>query len=293
MIRVFAISDLHVDYAQNMKWLQNLSDSDYKNDLLIVAGDISDNLLRFSEALEHLTKKFKRVSFVPGNHDLWVRKKEVKDSLEKFYLLNSICSELGVKTTPFYFNDEKTELKIQPLFSWYVKPEEGPDSLFLPKKGDDPTLAMWVDNKAIKWPERDGLQSAADFFLKMNEWKIDEDDTKTISFSHFLPRQDLIFGVLKPADLAKMGFKDPAPKFNFSRVAGTCGLERQLRQIGSSAHIYGHQHRNRFRKFDDVLYISHGLGYPKERAWVGINDNEYFPKLIWDSSTGFFFDKEY
>jgi len=293
MIRVFAISDLHVDYEQNMKWVCGLSNSDYKKDTLIVAGDISDNVLKFAEALDCLGQKFKHVSFVPGNHDLWVRKNEAKDSLEKFYLLVNICSSLGIKTSPFLINDGKHTVKIQPLFSWYVKPEESSDSLFLPKPGEDPSLGMWVDNVTVKWPTWNGYKNAAEFFIKMNEWKIDEDETTTITFSHFLPRQELIFGKIKPADLIKAGFKDPAPKFNFSRVAGTSALERQIRQIGSSAHIYGHQHRNRFRTIDNVLYISHGLSYPRERAWAGLNDELYLPKLIWESKTGFVTEQEY
>ncbi|KAA3610006.1 MAG: hypothetical protein D8M58_07805 [Calditrichaeota bacterium] len=293
MTRVFAISDLHVDYDQNMNWVKGLSNSDYKDDVLIVAGDVSDNVLKFAEALEYLVRKFAHVSFVPGNHDLWIRKKESKNSLEKFYLLISICSTLGVKTSPFMIGNKKQAIRIQPLFSWYLKPEEGPESLFLPKPGEDPNLGMWVDNYAVKWPEWNGFANAAEFFLKMNNWKIEEDGKVTISFSHFLPRQDLIFGKKKPADLKKAGFKDPAPKFNFSRVAGTAGLEKQLRQVGSSAHIYGHQHRNRFMKIDEVFYISHGLGYPKERAWAGIKDEEYLPKLIWDSENNFITGQEY
>jgi predicted phosphodiesterase len=293
MIRVFAISDLHVDYQQNLDWVRNLSGQDFKNDVLLIAGDISDSVTKLSQTLELLCQKFKIVSFVPGNHDLWVRGKETGNSLEKFYLINNICSTLGVKTTPFYFGNDATKIKIQPLFSWYLKPEEGSESLFLEKPGEDPTLGMWVDNYTIKWPDWDGFDNAADFFLKMNEWKIEEPDTATISFSHFLPRQDLIFGKKKPAELIKKGFKDPAPKFNFSRVAGTAGLEKQIRTIGSSAHIYGHQHRNRFRRIEDVLYVSHGLGYPKERAWAGLKDEEYLPKLIWDSENGFVSEQEY
>ncbi len=293
MIRIFAISDLHVDYDQNMNWIHNLSDNDFSNDVLIVAGDISDNVIKFSEALDYLSQKFNIVSFVPGNHDLWVRKNEAVDSLEKFYLLNNICSTLGIKTSPFLVQDESNKIKIQPLYSWYQKPEESPDSLFLPKPGEDPTLGMWVDNRAIKWPKWNGFQNAADFFLNLNEWRIDENCETILSFSHFLPRQDLIFGKKKPADLIKQGFKDPAPKFNFSRVAGTAGLEKQLRKIGSSAHIYGHQHRNRFLKIDDILYISHGLGYPKERTRKGIEDNEYMPILVWNSENGFTTDSEH
>jgi Icc-related predicted phosphoesterase len=40
-MRVFAISDLHVDYADNAKWVAGLSTSQYLDDILVVAGDVS------------------------------------------------------------------------------------------------------------------------------------------------------------------------------------------------------------------------------------------------------------
>ncbi|HET8707810.1 MAG TPA: hypothetical protein VFM46_16025, partial [Pseudomonadales bacterium] len=58
---------------------------------------------------------------------------------------------------------------------------------------------------------------------------------------------------------------DPTPGFNFSRVAGTWELDKQLRHLGSQIHVYGHQHRNRDLVIEEVRYISHCLGYPKER----------------------------
>ena len=135
MKRIFAISDLHVDYKQNLDWVGNLSDSDYKNDTVIIAGDITDNAILFSQTLETMVNKFEHVFFVPGNHDLWIRKNDVKNSLDKFHLLIEICEMLGVKTRPFIFNynieNDNEKICIQPVFSWYVKPEEGDDSLFM------------------------------------------------------------------------------------------------------------------------------------------------------------------
>jgi len=61
MIRIFSISDLHVDYKQNMDWVINLSNSDFKNDYLLVAGDISDNPVRFAKALTELSQKFRQL----------------------------------------------------------------------------------------------------------------------------------------------------------------------------------------------------------------------------------------
>ncbi len=46
-------------------------------------------------------------------------------------------------------------------------------------------------------------------------------------------------------------------------------------------HVYGHQHRNRHREEDGVVYVSHCLGYPKERGDRN-DDFHLLPKLVWD-----------
>ena len=50
-MRVFATSDLHTDYKENFRWLAELSDTEYRDDALIVAGDISDRLEVIRETL--------------------------------------------------------------------------------------------------------------------------------------------------------------------------------------------------------------------------------------------------
>jgi hypothetical protein len=71
--------------------------------------------------------------------------------------------------------------------------------------------------------------------------------------------------------------------FNFSRVAGTQVLEKQIRKLGSSIHAYGHQHRNRWVTIDGIHYVSHCLGYPHERRSGRIGYFEPGPRLIWEA----------
>ena len=40
-MRVFAISDLHVEYAENDRWVSGISSEDFCNDVLICAGDVA------------------------------------------------------------------------------------------------------------------------------------------------------------------------------------------------------------------------------------------------------------
>ena len=41
-MRVFALSDIHIDYNANAKWIESLSVAEYKDDVLILAGDVTD-----------------------------------------------------------------------------------------------------------------------------------------------------------------------------------------------------------------------------------------------------------
>lgn len=275
-MRVFAISDIHIDFKQNRLWLDQLSDVDYREDALMLAGDVSNHVDRLEATLRLLTHKFARVFFVPGNHDLWVRGDDGMNSEEKFHALLALCEAWHVSMVPEDFGTAC----IVPLFSWYRKPEEGADSLFAQKEGEDASLRMWADHQLIRWPS--DQSNIADFFLDYNTSRLQQETDKPIlSFSHFLPRRDLIYRTEVEKRLVTPGSKDAHPTFNFSRVAGTSMLDRQIRTLGSVIHVYGHQHHNRHRVVDGVTYISHCLGYHRERqAGIACQLDEG-PKQVW------------
>ena len=64
--KVFAISDLHVDYPENLRFILSWSKEKYGNHALIVAGDVTDNIALLKSTLETLVNTFKHVFFVPG-----------------------------------------------------------------------------------------------------------------------------------------------------------------------------------------------------------------------------------
>ena len=57
---------------------QELSDTEYRDDALIVAGDVSDRLEIIRETLLLLRSKFRHLLFTPGNHELWVRNADIR-----------------------------------------------------------------------------------------------------------------------------------------------------------------------------------------------------------------------
>lgn len=284
MARLFAWSDLHVDHRENRELLTRLSSADYLADTLLVAGDVSSDPSKLFGALEHLQARFKEIAFVPGNHDLWVNGDPARDSLQKLHELLDRCRSRGIRVAPFSVSVLGRLCRIVPLLSWYLKPEEGDGSLFCHKPGEDPTLRIWADNHRIKWPRMPGNQSPAEHLLSLNPPPAPvESGTTVVTFSHFLPRAELIFdeGPGFPAGGRPSG-PDAHPEFNFTRVAGCRQLDAALRSWGATIHIHGHQHRNRDRILDGVRHVSHCLGYPDEWKALNTRPPRHLPlELIW------------
>ncbi|NOX87607.1 MAG: metallophosphoesterase [Calditrichaeota bacterium] len=280
-MRIWIISDIHVDYRENRRWIEEISGVDYKDDILILAGDVSHNCDLLRQSLVKLREKFYRLFFVPGNHDLWVRDRFYRDSLEKFKAIIRFCNEADIDVQPESFDySSKERILLVPLFSWYQLPEEE-GSLYLFKPGEDSDNRMWSDNYFVRWPDS-GFQPAS-YFYSYNKRLIKSGvGSRVITFSHFLPRQEVMFSENRTLDRERLKKYDRSPQFNFSRVAGSFIIEKQLRLLGSAVHVYGHQHINRDRLIDGVRYVSHCLGYPDERRRGAVRGIEQGLKCIWD-----------
>lgn len=276
-MRVFAWSDLHADYAANRERIAAAAGQGHREDALLVAGDVSDRLDTLERTLAQLRERFAEVFFVPGNHEAWLRGGGFPDSQAKLERIEALCGELGVRTRPARVGQGEAAVWIVPLASWYERPEQGEDSLFVAKPGEDPTQSMWADDVLVRWPDGDA-GAAARRMLRGNEAHLARSyDAPVVSFSHFLPRREVMFRAPEEQAAAPRQ-PDRHPAFNFSRVAGSLAIERQLRALGSRVHVYGHQHRNRDRLIDGVRYVSHCLGYPGE----GAAEDARQPKLVYN-----------
>ena len=251
-MRVFATSDLHTDYKENFQWLTELSDTAYRDDTLIVAGDISDRVEIIRETLLLLRSKFRHVLFTPGNHELWVRRTEF-DSIEKFYQVLQLCDDIGVVTKPLHLDG----FWIVPLFSWY-------DGVY------DAEMNAWADFHLCKWPEH--AQPLAEYFLRLNEPRLKSYDAPVITFSHFIPRAEL----LPPKEFMR---------FSWLPNVSICeALDAQIRQLESRVHVCGHTHTSFDEVIDNVRYIQNAVRYPKERRAGSVAVKMIFATDLTDES---------
>jgi len=239
-LKVYTVSDIHVDYEENFNWLNSISDYDYQDDILILAGDISDNLLLIGKTFNILKKKFKKVIFVPGNHDLWVKRNKIKDSLTSFNIILGIAEKSGIETGPVTIGS----LSVVPLFGWYDF------SFGVPSKE---LISMWLDFQACIWPENYDEKKITKFFLSLNEKNLGIKNEYIISFSHFLPLIDIMPDFI------------PLPMRVIYPALGSKMLDEQIRTLKSDIHIYGHSHVNVRTQMNGVLYINNAFGYPAEK----------------------------
>ena len=238
-MRIFACSDIHVDFEYNLRWVNSLSCSDFKDDILILGGDVTDDLKLFQKVLEDLRKRFFHLVYIPGNHDLWVRNDMAMNSFDKLRQIEIITKNAGASMEPLHF----ASLSIVPLWGWY-------DYSFGQPSRE--TLDTWMDYRVCKWPEGYDVKRITRYFVDMNVPYLETENEFIISFSHFVPRIDLLPVYIPPS------------KRTLYPVLGSSLLEKQIRKLRSSIHVYGHSHLNRQVLKDNILYINNAFGYPYE-----------------------------
>jgi len=244
--KVYAISDVHFDHKCNEDWAHRIDDFDFQEDVLIVAGNLCDTRNALARALVTLKAKFRRVFYVPGNHELWLNPSEAArypDSLAKLMGVFELCDELGVDIFPAAVSQD---VFVLPLLSWYSAEFDEKDPFPDPNAPFDQQCRWPVDPETQVWK----------YMLKLNEAHLQHPYHGTvISFSHFLPSKSLPFIAHGKATKA-MGCEE---------------LNDQVKSIRlrNRVHVYGHAQRPFSEYQDGILYVHHyhGIdGGKEERA---------------------------
>jgi predicted phosphodiesterase len=239
-MRVLALSDLHIDYEENAKWVANLSIAEYQDDVLILAGDVTDTRRLLDWCLNALAKRFHKVLFVPGNHDLWVvREDREKNSLQKFEDICAVVESSGASMQAF----REQGVSIIPVLGWY-------DYSF--GEPSEELKSIWMDYRACRWPSGFTEKDVMAYFGAFNNKQVCLTSGKVITYSHFLPRIDLMPGFI------------PNAKKLLYPILGSAQMDLQLRRFSPDIHVYGHSHVNRQVRIDNVSYINNAFGYPSE-----------------------------
>ncbi|MDA1371837.1 MAG: metallophosphoesterase [Proteobacteria bacterium] len=239
-MKIYALSDLHVDYPENLDWIMSLGEFDYRDDILILAGDVTHSLTVLSQILASLREKFRDVFFVPGNHELWVDEDDCNCSVEKYNAIGVLCEELGIQCKVNHYGG----LSVVPLLGWYDFSFGEPDRHL---------RRAWRDFKSCRWPSQlQDVDAVNDFFLAKNEPLLSTTNDMVVSFSHFLPRIDVM-----PAQI-------PEKRRAVYPVLGSTKLGQQVQQLNPDIHIYGHSHVNQSIELNDIRFVNNAFAYPSE-----------------------------
>ncbi len=263
MATLFAISDLHVNHAENRELVAGLRPRS-ADDWLIVCGDVADSVADLEWALALLAERFAKVIWVPGNHELLSQRDDAGEPRgePRYLLLVELCRRLGVATPedPYpVWEGAGGPATVAPLFLLY-------DYSF--GRNIAPTKA-----EALRLAHAAGVVCVDEFLLhpdphpSREEWcraRVRETEARlaerpagvpTVLVNHF----PLLAGPTRV-------LRHP----EFAQWCGTSLTADWHRRFDATAVVYGHLHIPVTSWYDGVRFEEVSLGYPREwlrRTW--------------------------
>jgi len=258
-VKLLAISDLHVGHASNREALA--ARKDHPDDWLILAGDVGERPAHLEFALQHLTRRFAKVFWVPGNHDLWTRPRvDPADQADRpkgevlYERLVALCRSFGVTTPedPYVEWPPDRDTVIVPMFLLF-------DYSFRPS--DVPF------EQAVNWARESGVYCADERLLDSAPWPTPvawcharcalterrlaalSTSSRTVLVNHWPLRYDLA----RPPRIPR-----------FSIWCGTTITEDWARRFRARVVVSGHLHLRTTLWRHGVRYEEVSLGYPRD-----------------------------
>lgn len=272
-MKLLAIADLHLAHRANREALEALPH--YPEDWLILAGDVGERPEHLVLALDNLTRRFARVFWTPGNHDLWSRSTEptATQGDRRYQELVAICRSFGVVTPedPYVAWPESPRTFIVPMFLLF-------DYSFRP--------ASVGADEALSWARAAGIMSADELMLRPDPWPTRADwcaarvdataarlaalpaDAQTVLVNHWPLRYDLA----RPPRIP-----------HFSLWCGTTKTEGWGERFRARAVVSGHLHLRTTLWRRGVRYEEVSLGYPRD--WNATRGIAYYLRTILPDDT--------
>ncbi len=253
-MKLYAISDLHLGHAVNRQALEQMGS--YPDDWLILAGDVGETPAHLEFALQTLGKRFARLLWVPGNHELW----SIPDTPgpvgeARYQAMVDLCRAYGVLTPE------------DPYQPW---PGEGPPCLLAP-------LFLLYDYSfrpdglplegAVAWAAETGVLCPDEYFLEPSPhpsrtaWcqaRCDATEARLaavpegvrlVLINHFPLRQDLVHLRRIP---------------RFSIWCGTTRTADGHRRFPASGVVSGHLHIRTTQWMGGGRFEEVSVGYPRQ-----------------------------
>lgn len=271
MTRLLATSDLHVGYQENRDIVQGIrpeTDSDW----LIVAGDIGERVAHVEWTLGLLSRRFEKVLWSPGNHELWTTKADPVSlrGERRYQHLVEVCRGLGVLTPedPFpVWDGPGGPVTVAPLFVLYDYSfrRDGMASKEDALAGAYESGVVCTDEYYLHpdpYPSREAWCAARVAATERRLADCDP-DLPTVLINHW----PLV--------------REPTRILRFPDFALWCGTEQTAtwhQRFRAAVAVYGHLHIPRTTWQDGVRFEEVSLGYPRE--WQQRSKPPRVPRVI-------------
>lgn len=252
MPRLLALSDLHVNHPQNLAALDALPTLD--NDYLIVAGDVGDTPDDLARAWSRLVPRFRKVAWVPGNHELWAAPSDPLRGEARYDALVEVCRQFGVSTPedpPLRFDGEGGPAWVVPVFTLY-------DYSFRPPSVSRHDVVAWaresgirpVDEVRLRTDPHPDISTWSDVLIERAEARLAAvpRDAPWVLVTHFPLRLDLVRLHRIP---------------RFIPWCGTTKTSDWHRRYPIKVAVSGHLHMRATDWADGVRFEEVALGYPR------------------------------
>jgi 3',5'-cyclic AMP phosphodiesterase CpdA len=261
---LFAISDLHVVYAENRQIVRDMRPQQ-DGDWLVVAGDVGEMFADIEWALGLLSRRFEQVIWAPGNHELWTPRDDPMrlKGVARYERLVQMCRGLGVATPedeyPVWVGDGGPVM-VAPLFVLYDYSFRAPGTRTKAESlaRAHETGIVCTDEMMLFPDPYPDCESWCAARVAYTERRLSACDPSipTVLVNHY----PLV--------------REPTRILRYPEFAQWCGTERTADwhlRFNASTVIYGHLHIPRTTWYDGVRFEEVSVGYPREwrtRAWA-------------------------
>lgn len=256
-MKLYAIGDLHL---ANMATRQALAEVPaFRDDDLILAGDVGESQDQLRYALDLLVRRFRRLYWVPGNHDLWTSHHDPEGlrGEAKYLRLVEICRSYGVRTPEDPFGRFQAAggetFLVAPVFTLY-------DYSFRPPEVPAEDAVDWAAASGVvcsdevvldpsPYLSRPAWCQARLAYTRMRLQAAASEGFRIVLVNHWPLREDLF-------ELRRI------PRFKI--WCGTTATEDWHRRFPVAVVVYGHLHIRGTHFRDGVRFEEVSLGYPRD-----------------------------
>ncbi|KJY42840.1 metallophosphoesterase [Streptomyces sp. NRRL B-1568] len=256
-----AISDLHVAFPENRRLLEELHPDD-PADWLIVAGDVAELFHDVEWALGLLARRYARVVWTPGNHELWTPPTDPVQlrGEARYRELVRLCRDLGVHTPedPYpVWSGPGGPVVVAPLFLLYDY------SFRTPGTTREQALAAAHDT---------GIVCCDEFLLHPDPYPSREAwcRARTAATERRLTACDLGLPTVLVNHFPLL--RAPVDALRHPEFAQWCGTTLTAdwhTRFRAAAVVSGHLHIPGTTRHDGVRFEEVSVGYPRERRTPG------------------------